>query len=204
MQKNGPSITHTSFGDGKFKGKFCFPDPEILYRFILNSDYRSKYLFVEYRTEKTIAYFDIDFKLQKHGLEKYLPEERIEEFANYIIAKICDELGDDQYVYSDKTYGQGLHLYFPRTIVTKKELMNHMDNIVKIVIRENMMGWTTVDDIPSRICKYVLDKSACNNGVALMFQEKNGSYYKINMEKSTYREIPDDPMSQLKLCQLRR
>lgn len=200
------TITHMSYGDGKLKGSFNFPDPLILYNFILHSEHKDKYLFVEARTELTQAYFDFDFKLDKHGLSQYLDESDTNKFNDllkYIMDKICEELGDYQYIYSDKTIGNGVHIYFPNKIVTKKELIDHTQRIHNQLIKENFLNLPKSENINRRVYELILDKNVCHNGLCLMYQNKNNSHYKINIEKSTYPNIPTDKLEQLILCQLR-
>jgi hypothetical protein len=198
--RNSKPTTHTSYGDYKLKGKFSFPDVKILYDFILNSPFKNKYLFVERRTERTIAYFDFDFKLDKHGLSKYLPDTRINELTDHIIILICSVLGTNEYIYVDKTIGYGVHLYFPNVILSEKELTDCVTIITKQLVKTNILDLP--QPIANKLYKIVLDKQACHNGLAFMFQDKNGAHYKINMEKSTYKGIPDSQMEQLMLCTL--
>lgn len=200
--RNNKPTTHTSYGDYKIKGNFSFPDVNILYDFIINSSFKDKYLFVERRTERTMAYFDFDFKADKNILSKYLPEARINELTDYIIRLICSVLGSNEYVYVDKTVGYGVHLYFPKVILTKKELVECVTNITKQLVETNILDLP--ESIANKLYKIVLDKQACHNGLAFMFQNKNGTHYKINKDKSTYADIPESPLEQLKLCTLRR
>ncbi len=197
--KNKPDITHTSYGD--IKGNFEFVDPTILYRFILENNGKFGYIFVEKRTEFTQGFFDLDFKLEKHGLKDYLPEDKIPELTAHILRRICETMGDDKYVYADKTTGYGVHLYFPNSIISKKELIDRTGRIMQTLITDNIYGWDA--SLVSKIYKFILDKMACNNGLCLMYQDKNGAHYKINRELSTYEPIPDDKIEQLKLCALR-
>jgi len=199
--RNNKPTTHTSYGDYKIKGNFSFPDMKILYDFILNSSFKDKYLFVERRTEQTMAYFDFDFKLDKHGLSKYLPDARINELTDYIIRLICSALGTNEYIYVDKTVGYGVHLYFPKIILFKKELIDCVEKVTTQLIETNILDLP--QHVANKLYKIVLDKQACHNGLSFMFQNKNGAHYKINMDKSTYAAIPDSQMEQLVLCTLR-
>ncbi len=202
--RDQPTTTHTSYGDGKIKGNFNFPDSNVIHEYILNGPLKDEYQFVEMKTPVTQAFFDFDFKLHKHGLQHYLDESKIPEFTDYLTMKICEELGDYSYVYSDKNIGEGVHLFFPNTLVTKQQHSNHLKNLHEILILENWLNLPTDNNANTRVYELVLDKFICNNGICLMFQNKNGSHYKINMEKSTYPNIPTDKMGQLALCQLRR
>ena len=198
--KDKPNMTHLSYGD--VKGNFEFLDPDILYNFILtNNTHNVKYLFVEKRTSLTQAYFDLDFKLEKHGLKDYLPEEKIQELTSHIIECICEILHDKSYIYADKTIGYGVHLYFPNLVISKKQLVEHTNNIMQKLIDKNIFGWD--GKIVSNIYKHILDQQACNNGLCLLYQDKNGTHYKINKDMSTYEKIPEDKLEQFKLCSLR-
>lgn len=197
-------ISHMSYGDDKIKGGFYFPDSDIVHQFILTGEFRSKYLFVEQKTETFQAYFDLDFKLHKHGLGSYLLDDRIEEVTRHIVCTICEELQNSSYVYCDKTLGQGVHLYFPNSVLNKKKLTEHVQNVTTKLEKINILGLSKKDNVLRRVYKLILDKCACHNGLALLFQEKaNGSHYKINLEKSTYPNIPSDPIEQLRLTSLR-
>lgn len=190
-------VTHTSFGDGKLRGSFYFKEPHVLYDFILNSEHKQKYLFVEKRTDITQAYFDLDFKCEILQKDKDKDKDKFNELKSHIIDNICKVLDNFNYVYCDKTIGDGLHLYFPKVMVTKKRLINITKQITDLLTEINIFNFA------DKIYETIIDKSACNNGLVLLFQEKNGSYYKINREKSTYYPIPDDLIQQLTLCSLR-
>lgn len=196
--------THSSYGE--FKGCFSFPDPLILYNFILNSEFKSKYLFVENRTNSTIAYFDLDFKLEKHNLSEYLnvnDKDNMNNFINHIIQNICMEIDNYEYIYSDKNVGNGIHLYFPTKILTKTELLIHTKKICSNLIKQNFLNLPKTNNVHQRVYKFILDQNVCHTGICFMFQNKNGSHYKINLDKSTYPNIPEDRIKQLILCQLR-
>lgn len=149
-------ITHMSYGDTKLKGTFNFPDPRVLYDFILNSEFKNKYMFLEARTETTQAYFDLDFKLHKHGLEQYLDTTnttntlKFEAFVQYVVEKIATELADPNYVYSDKTLrsddsnidNRGVHLFFPNKIVTKTQLGHTYTKRVQSVDQRKLVKLT--------------------------------------------------------------
>ncbi len=196
--RDKPIITHTSFGINKLKGGFEFVDPNVLYNFIINSEHKTKYLFAENRTKTTQAYFDIDFKSK--NCDKEFTFEIVELMTQHIIENICKVLKNQNYIYVDKTFGYGVHLYFPEIICTKKQLIEYTQNIINKMITENILKLT---DDKINTYKYILDICACNNGFILLFQDKNGTHYKINKEKSQYTNIPDDPTEQLKLCSLR-
>ena len=197
--KDKPEITHMSYGD--VKGTFEFLDPDVLYNFILANANKIKYLFVEKRTNMTQAYFDLDFKLEKHGLKNYLPDEKIAELTSHIIKCICDVLHDDKYIYADKTIGYGVHLYFPNSIISRKELIEYINKITQKLVDENIFAWG--EKVVLNVYKCILDSQACNNGLCLLYQEKNGAYYKINNSMSTYDKIPENKVEQFRLCSLR-
>ena len=200
---NLPEISHMSFGDGKLKGGFFFRDSMILYNFVLNSEHRDKYLFVENKTDTFQAYFDLDYKLNKHGLEQWLRDDQIESLTSHIVATICDVITNRSYVYADKTIGNGIHLYFPQVILNKKKLARITDEVTTKLIETNILQLPRADNVNSRVYKCIVDSNAVHNGLVLLFQDKGGAHYKINMEKSTFDGIPIDPVEQLKLCSLR-
>ena len=198
--KEKSEVTHLSYGD--VKGAFEFTNPDVLYDFILKKNvHKIKYLFVEKRTTMTQAYFDLDFKLEKHGLKEYLSDEKIPELTSHIIKCICEVLSDEKYIYADKTTGHGVHLYFPNLIVSRKQLIEHTSNVMEKIINKNIYAWD--EKVASKIYKCILDLQACNNGLCLMYQDKNGAHYKINKTMSTYEKIPENELEQLKLCSLR-
>jgi len=198
--KNKDETTHMSYN--KLTGSFYFPDPTILYDFIVNNKYKNEYIFVEKRTDTTQAYFDIDFKLENHNLAQYIPHDKMEELINHILKIICNVLQNSNYVYCDKTKGYGLHIYFPEVILSKKELGDHTKKVTNDLIENDILNLPKKDNINKKVYKFIVD-DICNSGLALLFQEKNGAYYKINFEKSTYPNIPKDPIEQLMLCALR-
>jgi hypothetical protein len=95
-------------------------------------------------------------------------------------------------------------LYFPNSVLNKKKLTEHVQNVTAKLEKTNILGLPKKDNVLRRLYKLILDKCACHNGLALLFQEKStGSHYKINLKKSTYPNIPSDPMEQLRLTSLR-
>lgn len=198
--RDKPNRTHTSYGE--YKGNFTFENPDILYNYILNGNFERKYLFLEYKTQITQAFVDLDFKYEKQEiLRNYLPEEKLSELINYILNVICGVMNDINYLFVDKNIGYGIHLYFPNKLVTKNELISIIRQIQNKLINENYLNLP--NQIVRKFYKLILDDCACHSGLVLPFQYKNRSFYKINKEKSTYLPIPDDKIKQLKLCSLR-
>lgn len=199
--RNSFPITHRSYGDGRLHGQFSFTDLNVLYDFILNSRWKDKYFFVESPRSTCQAFFDLDYKFEKYGLKEHVPDEQVGLIEANILSKICEVLENREYIYSDKTIGLGVHLYFPNVIVDKKRLAKLTARIKQELISENAFGFSS--DVVGKIYNAIVDDNVCNSGLALMFQVKDdGSYYMINVEKSTFPSIPDDKLEQLKLCTL--
>lgn len=212
-------INYHSYSDKKIKGKYYFPDTNIVHQFILNNPYSSKYLFVEHKTPNFKFYLDLDFKHHKinnpaYSLVEYMPIDKIQlvidhillitnqllEFINidynkFIYAskiKINDELADPNLAY-------GVHIYYPNYVVNKAMWTEIVTKITNRLISDNILN--TPLDIIRKLYESIVDSHVKNNGLVLLYQEKDGYSYQINQIKSTYL-IPSDKIKQLELCAL--
>ena len=186
-----------------FNGVFNF-NPIELYGFIAHHPFASRWCFVEKRTQYFKLFYDFD-------IDKYLPNLQsvdVNKFIKHLIMSvrktldqfIMMEKGLDDYIFSDRIDKFNFHLYFPNIIVNSQQAIALRKKLLDIVITNKEFN-VSLSDYENIIDKAIYEKS----GLKLLFQtkphEKVG--YKINMEKSTWKNIPENIIEQLILTSIR-
>lgn len=186
-----------------FAGTFHF-NPLELYQFVANNVFAKRWCFVERRTEYFKLFFDFD-------INKYLPDIEtidVNSFIDNLIENIIkgltyyivltDHIVD--YIYSDRADKFNFHLYFPNIILNQHHAIAIRKKIIELLLADNKFNLT--------IGSYenIVDKSVYENaGLKLLFQAKphETEAYKINIAKSTYKNIPADKYNQLLITSIR-
>lgn len=182
---------HNFVSYGKLTGKFNVPCEE-LYKLIKKG--KHKYAIIDKRTEFFKLYLDVDLK--DKDIAKYnvnITDDILIDIISHI-NNILESIIMNQnvrYVYADKENSKGIHLYYPDVIVDKKTA----GHIVEI-ISENLKDLIELDN---HFIDKMIDKSAYNTGLRIIYEVSNGDYYKINIDKSTYENISDDRIEQYRL-----
>lgn len=195
---NKDIITHNSYGKTKHNASFNFENENILFDFIINSKYenKNKYYWVTTPSQYFQLYFDLDFKAQNViNVLSEISRDHIVELIIEVLSLMLYPLNSNiQYIYADKTNSKlGVHLYFPNIIVDKQ---------IAIKITNDLIDKLCKLRFSNDVWKYIIDVKAIANGLSLLFQESNESYYKINCDKSTHY-TPPLQIDQLKLTSLR-
>lgn len=195
--KDQKEITHHSYGENKWPGNFCFPVPDVLYNFITESEFANNYNFMMTTTSYFRLFFDLDFKI---SFKKYIENNSCETNPEIILDQLLKRIDEiltqytnasiRSYIVSDKANEisdiTGIHLFYPNIILSRDDAII----LVNLIIDKNPLFGS------------IIDSNVYKGGLMLLFQEKNGKYYKINNEKSTYSNIGDSKIDQLKLTNI--
>ena len=189
------------------QGKFNIPLAHLI-NFILNNPDAKYYCMTERRTPYIMYYIDFD-------LDKNVPNIKtidIEQFIHFLILKMIDALKfyivisendhELKYIYSDRNDNKkNFHLYFPNIILNSFQALAIRNKIIELIMLDNQFNFTK-DVYEAIIDEAVYTKS----GLKLLFQSKphEDGYYKINVEKSTYKKIPIQKFDQLKITSIRK
>ena len=203
--KHGPIDKSKCTIQGCFKFE---PDQLFEYIAVICDTVNSKdYCFAERRTNYFMFYVDLD-------VDKHIPDEmkdNPDDLINHIINKLeelleyyilIDEQKDElKYIYSNKLKGLNTHLYFPKIILNEKHALTIRDKLIENIVAENKFNLS--NDTYINIIDESVYKSA---GLKPLFQKKPHEklYYVINQEKSTYQNIPNSKIGQLRLTAIRR
>ena len=189
-------------------GIFSITDTNInlFYDFISKhkDDTGKLWCFVERRTPFFMFFSDFD-------IDKYLPQ-NIDgnEFCLFLIANIINalkyyiHLSENEhellYIYSDREDKANFHLYFPNIILSSHHALAIRNKALELLKANNKFG--IAEDLYDNIVDDSIYKGA---GLKLLFQKKphEDKYYKINLDKSTYKKIPTSMVDQLKLTSIR-
>lgn len=193
----GSAFTHTSYGRnvGSFEMDTC-----TVSTIIIQNNFLSNYAIAE----KLSPYFKLiwDIDLGKQDVQSYnIDGSYIIDKINLAIAYYGEiDIGDSEleYIYcdkSDETYG--IHLYYPNIILDKIDARVIRWRAIEFIKNDNKF------ELPDEVIESVLDNSIYDGQIRLIHQWKNGSYYKINKDKSTYKNIPGDIKSQIELTSVR-
>lgn len=189
--------------DCVFSGKFNFP-VSALYNFIVSNKAIKRWCFVERRTEYFILFFDFD-------IDKYLPNKEtvnILDFTNFLINNILKTLNhyfildecENSYIYSDRDDKHNFHLYFPKIIINQHYALTIRKKVIEYIMLDNKFN------LEKDTYEHIIDSAVYENaGLKLLFQIKphETGYYKINIERSTYKKISTNKIDQLKLTSIR-
>jgi hypothetical protein len=197
--RDQPITTHVSYGE--IKGNYDFSNLDVLHEFIENNEHKDKFAFMEKMTDDEVyqGFFDLDLEKQ------HLSQNKTDELSTHIIETICSVLNNRIYILCDKSdNSKGIHLYFPEISVNRKQMSEITQNVIDELIKLNFLELSREGNIRSLAYKQIVDKLVCKNGVRSIFQNIKGAHYKINKEKSTYPNIPNDRLGQFKLCSLKK
>lgn len=195
----------------KYGGNFFYQNLDDLYLFILHHNYTKKYCFSELKTTYFKLFWDFDIDGQMlDNLKENNNNFDSNNFFDYIISKIVNSLkyyidieSDNQldYIYCDRTDNlPKIHLYFPNLIVNKSYALVIRNKTIVNILEDNIFNLSI-----NQINKIIDPSVFQSNGIRLPFQTKQGqtAYYKINTQKSVWKNIPKDYLEQLKLLSVR-
>lgn len=210
------SDEHIFYSYGSVKGKYHFPNDDILTYMCTNDDILKKYAFVEHKTEYYILMFDFDFK-NNEFIDKPTDNEFINtpaHIVDFIIMNINKVLKDVfvnpniQYIYCDKNdnkHSNGVHIYYPNIVVNKFVHYEICKKVYGFLINNKTLP--TIKNINDKQWSAIFDMCVAKaNGLRLPYCYVNGSFYKQNKLKSTYNipEYDKQPnVDVLKLCCVR-
>ena len=193
---------------GVKKGKF-FTNDFTMGKYALDKRYNNLYCFVPVKTEYYVLMWDFDLKVDRiNKLNKEKPFCTNEELVNYInefdnivleiinliissLQKIFVE-PNIQYIIADKNIGIGYHLYFPHIIINKLIHSYIYNDVLKSIFRLNKYH--------SEIINHIFDACVSKaNGLRYFYYNYEGSYYKPNLEYSTF-EFNEESKNNFKYC----
>lgn len=190
--------THLSYGFKK--GNYIITDKNL--KTICESDYYFKnFCLVEVKTPFYVLMFDFDFHSNHENSIEYANNADL--IVNHTIDHINSVLKKTfhnpniSYVYSDKNVDKGVHLYYPNIIINKTVHQYIYNTVLDILIKKNK--YKLNDEDWKNIFDCCITKS---NGLRFPFFYKDGTYYKINENKSTH-DIPESKYEKVKLCCIR-
>ena len=162
------------------------------------------YAFVELKTPIYKLFFDFDFKEKDDDYNKYANQSK--QIVDYIIGVINKTLKkvfeqpDIRFIYCDKNFGKGIHLYYPNIYVSQTIHKYIYNTTLTEIINKNKFNLTL--DNWTKIYDACIGKSS--NGVTLRmpFFYINNGYYKPNYEESTFN-VPEDKYKILQICKIR-
>ena len=164
---------------------------ETLLRYALDDKYNKLYCFVPIKTQFYTLIWDFDFKINKCALlNDYIDQyDFITLYIIFYINETINETFDNpniEYIYADKNYGFGIHLYYPKIIVDKNTHSYLFNKIIEKIKINNYY--------PFQIIEHVLDACVSKaNGLRLFYYEYNNNFYKPNKQLSTFNfEIEPD------------
>lgn len=198
IPKGGTIYTHLSYGS--IVGKYNI-ESQTLFKILEENEYSKYCALLEVADSKYFKlFFDIDMKdkyLQKYKLSEKEIYEMIEYVINATVKTLEEYIQSDilNYVYADKNKGYGVHLYFPYVVVDKE--------FVNAIVKEINKKIDAYTEFPSEIKEKIMDTSVYGKGLRLLGQIHEDSFYKINMEKSTMKDIPNGKYDQLMLTILK-
>lgn len=179
----------------------------MMYDAIANETISSKICLVEQKTPYFRLFWDLDID---DSLLRKFKKISVPEFWAYMITMIITvlkrfiiEKNKDtfKYIYSDRIdFDHKLHLYFPHIILNSEYCLVLRQILIKALLDDDTYNFS--EDHYNKIIDPSVFKA---NGLRLMFQKKKGQsgYYKINIEKSTLKNIPTKRAEQLQLTSLR-
>ena len=192
-----------------FGGCYNFPQNK-LFEFIAKYHDCPEFLwsFVERRTEYFMLFCDFD-------IDKYLPaalninvSELCEHLVDMIVSILSDYiiLSDNsdeiKYIFSDRSDNKSnFHLYFPNIILNKSQALTIRCKLIDKLLETNKYNMSK--DIYNNIIDESIYKSS---GLKHLFIRKphDKGYYKILLEKSTYKRIPKAKLGQLYVTSIRK
>lgn len=104
------------------------------------------------------------------------------------------------YIYCQKSDGSGgLHLYFPNIIIDREIAKSIIEVAYNDVISNSLFN-----SYRKEFLKKVIDTGVYkDNGLRMLYSYSNGTYYQINMNLSTFKDISEDKYTHLKLTTLK-
>lgn len=189
-------------------GNFRLDAPQIpnFYSFVA-SPASINYCMVEKKTDFFKLLWDFDIPDKKGEWDEFISITDFNIFWNDIIEtliKVMKEYINEpdnkfRYIYSDrKDKKYKLHIYFPDIVIDRSYAI--------ILANELIRELKECKKYDEKLIDKLVDKSIFKeNGIRLLFQRKKGEtgYYKINIEKSTYKNIPESREDQLRLTSIR-
>lgn len=198
--------THTSY-NGR-KGLFKIDNLDDLDRFndfILTNRLAKRYTFVEMKTPYYKLIIDLDFKDDDRF--KAVSRFDVNKLTDSIMSAFIETLGYfvedselyDKYIYSDKSEGNGVHIYFPELIVNNNFARAVRSHVIECLLRDKKYK-----EIDQETWKNIIDGSLYyGTGMKLMFQTVKKAYYKVNPEKSTLKGLSTERKHLLELTRIR-
>lgn len=201
--------THDEFNYllyGKYKAKYKIYDANILYNFILKNKNSKDYSFSDCLSGYFKYYVDIDLK-EKDLIQYEIKNINRSDFLNYILDALLQVLQEYtdcndkllEFIYCERSDKKGgFHIYFPYMITNISTAKKLIAQLYDKVMKENKYNY------PTEFYKKVVDDSVYKiNGLRMIYSAKDGAYYEINNNISTYKNIPSTAKEQLEILSLK-
>jgi P4 family phage/plasmid primase-like protien len=187
----------THFAYAKKVGLFNIPQATLI-DFIVNNPDSSQMCLVDIISPYFMFFWDIDMKklTRDENVVLLITTEVCKSIMSVITENVKDNYNID-YIYCDKAKENplskvgtfqdlcGIHLYFPNIIIDVKNA-----KLLTIRVKEHLLENNTFN-LTTKEVNEMIDDSPYNakKGLKMLYQSINNTYYKINVQKSTYKVL---------------